>query len=87
VSESNPEEIEYRKTRLNTGFSTFGPIGGRPKDSEKERPEGPFWVSEGGEKGVIRPKVREAEMGENEAITRQSPPVGEAGFQRQRMFR
>jgi len=42
VSESNPEKIEAQETRMNAGFSTFGRIGGRPKESEKERPEGPF---------------------------------------------
>ena len=87
VSESNPERIEGRKTRIDTGFSTNGRIGTSPKESEKERPEGRFWASEGVEKGVSRPKVGEAQMGENEAITRQNPPLGEAGFQRQRMFR
>jgi hypothetical protein len=86
VSESNPGKIEARKTRINTGFSTNGRIGTSPKDSEKERPEGAFWASEGVEKGVIRPKVCDAEMGENEPITRQNPPLGEAGSQRQRMF-
>jgi hypothetical protein len=44
VSESNPEKIEGRKTRINTGFSTFVRIGSRPKDSEKERPEGRCWA-------------------------------------------
>ena len=87
VSESNPEKIEGRKTRINTGFSTNGRIGRSPKETEKERPEGRFWAFEGGEKGVSRPKVCAAERGENEAITRQNPPLGEAGFQRQRMFR
>ena len=87
MSESNPEEIEAQETRINTAFSTFGRIGGRPKESEKERPEGPFWGVKRGEKGVSRPKVCAAERGENEAITRQNPPLGEAGFQRQRMFR
>jgi len=87
VSESNPEEIEAQETRIDTAFSTFGRIGGRPKDSEKERPKGRLWASEGVEKGVSRPKVCDAETGENEAITRQNPPLGEAGFQRQRMFR
>ena len=87
MSESNPEEIEARKTRINTGFSTFGRIGGRPKDSEKERPGRPFWAAKRGEKGVSRPKVYDARMGENEAIARQNPPLGEAGFQRQRMSR
>jgi len=87
VSESNPEKIKGRKTRMNTGFSTNGRIGTSPKDSEKERPEGSFWASEGGEKGASRPKVCEAETGENEPIARQNPPLGEAGFQRQRMFR
>jgi len=82
VSESNPEKIEGRKNRMNTGFSTNGRIGRSPKGSEKERPEGPFWASEGGGKGVSRPKVGEAEMGENEPITRQNPPLGEAGFER-----
>src|SRR3990172_4111585 len=70
ASESNPEEIEAQETRINTGFSAFGRIGGRPKETEKERPEGPFWASEGVEKGVSRPKVRDAETGENEPITR-----------------
>jgi hypothetical protein len=28
--ESNPEEIEAQETRMNTGFSTFGRIAGRP---------------------------------------------------------
>ena len=63
VSESNPEEIETQEssaeamdsakaeTRMNAGFSTFGRIGGRPKESEKERPEGPFWAAKRGEKG------------------------------------
>ena len=87
MSESNPEEIEARKTRMNTGFSTNGRIGRSPKDSEKERPEGPFWVSEGVERGVSRPKVCDAEKGENEPITRENPPFGQAGFERQRMFR
>ena len=87
MSESNPEKIEGRKNRINTGFSTNGRIGKSPKDSEKERPEGRFWASEGAEKGVIRPKVCEAEMGGNEPITRQNPPLGQAGSQRQRMFR
>ena len=87
MSESNPEEIEAQETRMNTGFSTFGRIGGRPKESEKERPEGPFWAAKRGEKGVSRPKVGEAERAENEAITRQNPPLGEAGSLRQRMFR
>ena len=87
VSESNPEGIEGRKTRINTGFSTNARIGRSPKESEKERPEGSFWASEGGEKGVSRPKVGEAERAENEAITRQNPPLGEAGSLRQRMFR
>ena len=87
VSESNPEKIEARKTRINAGFSTNGRIGGRPKDPEKERPGGSFWAARWGEKGVSRPKVCEAEAGENEPITRQNPPLGEAGFQRQRMFR
>ena len=87
MSESNPEKIDGRKTRINTGFSTNGRIGRSPKDSEKERPEGPFWASEGVEKGVSRPKVGDAEMGENEPTTRQNPSLGEAGFLRQRMFR
>ena len=87
VSESNPEKIEGRKTRINTGFSTNGRIGTSPKESEKERPEGPFWAPEGGEKGVSRPKVGEAETGENDAIPSQNPPLGEAGSLRQRMFR
>ena len=87
MSESNPEEIEAQETRMNTGFSTFGRIGGRPKESEKERPEGPFWGVKRGDKGVSRPKVWAAQTGENEATTRQSPPLGEAGFLRQRMFR
>ena len=64
MSESNPEEIEGRasvaeamepaeaRTRINTGFSTNGRIGTSPKESEKERLEGPFWASEGVEKGV-----------------------------------
>jgi len=65
---------------LATAFSTFGRIGGRPKETEKERPEGAFWASEGGEKGVSRPKVCEAQTAENEATTRQNPPLGEAGF-------
>ena len=43
-------------------------------------PEGAFWASEGDEKGVSRPKVGEAEMGENEPTIRQNPPLGEAGF-------
>jgi hypothetical protein len=53
VSDSNPEEIEAQETRINTGFSTFGRIGGRPKESEKERPEGRFYFrgSNGEEKG------------------------------------
>jgi len=76
VSESNPEKIEGRKTRINTGFSTNGRIGRSPKGSEKERPEGRFWASEGGEKRVSRPKVGEGEMGENEPITRPSLPLG-----------
>ena len=80
-------EIKSQQIIANTGFSTFGRIGGRPKDSEKERPGGPFWAVRRGEKGVSRPKVCDAETGENEAITRQSPPLGEAGLQRQRMFR
>ena len=80
MSESNPEKIEGRKTRMNTGFSTNGRIGTSPKDSEKERPEGSVWASEGGEKGVSRPKVCEAQTAENEATTRQNPPLGEAGF-------
>ena len=79
--------IEPQGTRTNTGFPTFGRIGGRPKDSEKERPGGRFWAGKRGEKGVSRPKVWAAERGENEAITRQNPPVGQAGLQRQRMFR
>jgi hypothetical protein len=87
AGQASPGKIEGRKTRINTGFPTNGRIGRSPKDSEKERPEGRFWASEGVEKGVIRPKVCEAEMGENEAITRQNPPLGEAGFQRRRMFR
>jgi hypothetical protein len=87
VFESNPEKIEGRKTRTNTGFSTNGRIGRSPKETEKERPKEPFWASEGGQKGVSRPKVCEAETGENEPITRQNPPLGEAGFLRQRMFR
>ena len=87
MSESNPEEIEGRKTRINTGFSTNGRIGRSPKDSEKERPEGSFWPVEGVERGVIRPKVGEAETGENKPTARQNPPLGEAGFRRQRMFR
>ena len=99
MSESNPEEIEPQEssaeamdsakaeTRENTGFSIFGRIGGRPKDSEKERPGGPFWAAKRGEKGVSRPKVWAAGRGENEATTRQNPPLGEAGFERQRMFR
>ena len=66
MSESNPGRIEGRKTRINTGFSTNGRIGRSPKDSEKERPEGPFWASEEGEKGVSRPKVGDAATGENE---------------------
>jgi hypothetical protein len=68
-------------------FSNCGRIGGRPKETEKERPEGPLWAAKPAEKGVSRPKVWAAERGENEAITRQNPPLGEAGFQRQRMFR
>ena len=87
AGQANPEKIEGRKTRINTGFSTNGRIGRSPKDSEKERPEGPFCASEGAEKGVSRPKVCDVEIGENEAITRQDPPLGEAGFERQRMFR
>lgn len=87
VSESNPGKIEGQKTRINTGFSTNGRIGRSPKDSEKERPEGRSWGAKRVEKGVSRPKVCEAEMGENEPITRQNPPLGEAGFLRQRMFR
>jgi hypothetical protein len=87
VSESNPEKIEGRKTRINAGFSTNGRIGRSPKDSEKERPEGSFWASEGVEKGVSRPKVSEAESAQNEPITRQNPPFAQAGFRRQRMFR
>jgi len=87
VSESNPEKIEGQETRMNTGFSTNGRICRSPKDSEKERPEGPFWAVKRAEKGVSRPKVGEAEMGENEPITRQNPPLGEAGSLRQRMFR
>jgi len=51
VSESNPEEIEGRKTRMNAGFSTNGRIGRSPKETEKERPEGAFWASEGGGRG------------------------------------
>jgi hypothetical protein len=80
-------EIRSQQTTANTGFSTFGRIGGRPKDSEKERAGGPFWAVRRGEKGVSRPKVCGAERAENEAITRQNPPLGKAGFQRQRMFR
>ncbi len=87
MSESNREKIEGRKNRLNTGFSTNGRIGTSPKETEKERPEGVFWASEGVEKGVIRPKVGEAELGENEPTTRQNPPFGQAGSLRQRMFR
>jgi len=87
ASESNPEEIEPQETRTNTGFSTFGRIGGRPKETEKERPEGPFWGAKRGEKGVSRPKVCDGGKGANDAISSQNPPLGEAGFQRQRMFR
>jgi hypothetical protein len=76
VSESNPEEIEGRKTRINTGFSTNGRIGRSPKETEKERPEGPFWAVGGVEKGVSRPKVCEVERAENEAITRQNRARG-----------
>ena len=86
MSESNPEKIEGRKTRMNTGFSTNGRIGRSPEVSEEERPEGQFWASEGVEKGVIRPKVCGAEMSENEPITRQNPPLRQAGSLRQRMF-
>jgi hypothetical protein len=87
VFESNPGKIEARKTRINTGFSTNGRIGGRPKDSEKERPEGQFWAAKGVKKGVSRPKVGEAETGEDEPITRQNPPLRQAGSLRERMFR
>ena len=87
ASESNPEEIEPQETRMNTGFSTFGRIGGRPKETEKERPGGPFWAAKRGEKGVSRPKVCDGEKGANDAISSQNPPLGEAGFERQRMFR
>ena len=87
VSESNPGTTEARKTRMNTGFATNGRVGRRPKDSEEERPEGAFWAVERGGEGVSRPKVGEAEMGGNEAIIRQNPPVGQAGLQRQGMLR
>jgi len=78
VSESNPEEIEAQETRMNAGFSTFGRIAGRPKETEKERPEGPFGAAKRGEKWGSRPKVWGAERGENEAITPQNPPFRRA---------
>jgi len=61
---------------MSTGFPTNGRIGTSPKETEKERPEGRSWASERVEKGVIRPKVCEAEMGENEPITRPNHAIG-----------
>jgi len=81
----NPHE--YWILYLHAPLATFGRIGGRPKDSEKERPEGLFWAGKRGEKGVSRPKVCEAERADNEAMTRQNPPLGQAGFEPQRTFR
>ena len=86
-AESKPEEADPQETRINTGFSTCGRGGTSPDVSEKERPEPPLWGRNGGKTGAPRPHVSEAEDGENEPITRQNPPLGEAGFQRQRMFR
>jgi hypothetical protein len=85
--ESKPEEGDPQETRINTGFSTCGRGGTSPDVSEKERPRSAFQGRKGGENGAPRPHVWEAEDGENEPITRQNPPLGEAGFERQRMFR
>jgi hypothetical protein len=86
-AESKPEEADPQETRINAGFSTCGRGGTSPDVLEKERPKPPNWGPERGETGAPRPHVSEAENGENEAITRQNPPLGEAGFERQRMFR
>ena len=86
-AESKPEEADAQETRTNTGFSTCGRGDTSPDVSEKERPKPPSWGSGRGKTRIPRPHVSEAEDAENEPITRQNPPLGEAGFQRQRMFR
>ena len=83
AGESNPEEIEAQENRTNTGFSTFGRIGGRPLVLRREvarlirrRIRRRDFATSQSSKGIREREARRAALGGQTGRKRGEPSEG-----------